>query len=591
MSPRLSTQTQVNPSEGGGDRRELYSPKDTSASVSPSGSVLEGSSVTLTCSSNANPPVQNYTWYKVNGTEMNTVGTGQNLTFSVTKPSDSGQYYCEAQNNQGKGNSTPVLLEVLYGPRNTQITVFHSGPILEGHNVTLNCSSDANPAVTRYEWLTPNRQSLGSGQSITVHSVQSNTTEQFLCEASNYLGSNTSKPLKLNVQYPPKDTSVSVSPSGPVLEGSSVTLTCSSNANPPVQNYTWYKVNGTEMNTVGTGQNLTFSVTPSDSGQYYCEAQNEHGMENSTTELLDVEFVPQISGSGSCSRTAAEISCSCESRGNPSPSMEWRVSGLRVTNSTDRVIREEQLGNTGLRSFLTMRHSQGDTPKILCHSANNLGSSSLQLLVSPPSTDQTFDFFSVGKISWLLIGAAAGACVMMALCLFLQLILKKKREKQSSGSRMKDSEELILTDGTLSQEEESIYANNGMLLTGGQAGVVAGDAGDESALHYATVDFSKLRSKGSGRSAGSVVRVSTGATDYAVIRHKSREEDGGGGGGLREKQEEVVTKAEGEGPNQHESRNSCPEPSTEAQEGQTEPQAEQEMSRERGEKRGRSLGP
>ncbi|XP_035273208.1 sialic acid-binding Ig-like lectin 10 [Anguilla anguilla] len=95
-------------------------------------------------------------------------------------------------------------------------------------------------------------------------------------------------------------------------------------------------------------------------------------------------YMLQISGSGSCSRTAAEISCSCESRGNPSPSMEWRVSGLRVINSTDRVIREEQLGNTGLRSSLTMRQSQGDTPTLLCISTNTLGSSSLQLHLPSP---------------------------------------------------------------------------------------------------------------------------------------------------------------------------------------------------------------
>ena len=81
-------------------------------SVSPSDSVLEGSSVTLTCSSKAKPLVQNYTWYKVNGTEMNTVGTGQNLTFNVTESSDSGQYSCEAQNEHGKENST-VQLDVI----------------------------------------------------------------------------------------------------------------------------------------------------------------------------------------------------------------------------------------------------------------------------------------------------------------------------------------------------------------------------------------------------------------------------------------------------------------------------------------------
>ncbi|KAJ8332952.1 hypothetical protein SKAU_G00418480 [Synaphobranchus kaupii] len=278
--------------------RVLYSPKNTSVSISPSGSVLEGSSVTLTCSSNANPPVQHYTWYKVNGTEINTVGTGQILTFNVTESSGSEQYYCEAQNEHGKENSTTVQLEV---------------------------------------------------------------------------------------DYPPKNTSVFISPSGSVLEGSSVTLTCSSNANPPVQHYTWYKVNGTEINTVGTGQHLTFNVTESSgSEQYYCEAQNEHGKENSPTVQLEVDYMPRISDSGSCNRTAAEISCSCESRGNPSPSMEWRVSGQRVTNSTDRVISEEQLGNTGLRSSLTIRHTQRDTPTLLCLSTNTLGSSSLRLLVPSP---------------------------------------------------------------------------------------------------------------------------------------------------------------------------------------------------------------
>ncbi|XP_061097829.1 myelin-associated glycoprotein-like isoform X2 [Conger conger] len=402
-----------------------YPPKNTSVSVSPSGSVLEGSSVILTCSSKASPPVQNYTWYRVNGTEMNTVGTGQNLTFNVTESSGSEQYYCEAQNKHGKENSATV---------------------------------------------------------------------------------------QLGVDYPPKNTSVSVSPSGSVLEGSSVTLTCSSKASPPVQNYTWYRVNGTEMNTVGTGQNLTFNVTESSgSEQYYCEAQNEHGKENSTTVLLNLIYMPQISGSGSCSRTAAEISCSCESRGNPSPSMEWRVSGLRVTNSTDRVIREEQLGNTGLRSSLTMRHSQGDTATLLCLSTNALGTSSLQLSV--PSPQQHSDF----SIPSLLIGAAAGAGAMMCICLIMQLVLKKKRHSQ--GSQMKDNEGLILMAGMATQDEESANANKTTLSDPGAVG-----KGNGTSLHYATVDFSKLRSTGGNQGTGVIRGTSQRTSDYAVIRHRSREE-------------------------------------------------------------------
>ncbi|KAJ8404984.1 hypothetical protein AAFF_G00329050 [Aldrovandia affinis] len=287
--------------------------------------------------------------------------------------------------------------------------------VTEGSSVNLSCSAAA-PCPTlpqKLTWtprLSDSVDQLQENQDQTkyVSSVLTFTAshlhhgQKITCTALYKLqqgdSQKTSKAsLTLSILYPPKNTSVSVSPSGSVLEGSSVTLTCSSDANPPVQNYTWYKVNGRKLNPVESGHNLTFNVTePSDSGQYYCEAQNEHGMGNSETVLLEIEIehMPQISASGSCSRTAAEISCSCESRGNPSPSMEWRVSGLRVTNSTDRVIREEQLGNTGLRSSLTMRHSQGDTPTLLCLSTNTLSSSSLQLLIPSPEQHSNEDIYA-----------------------------------------------------------------------------------------------------------------------------------------------------------------------------------------------------
>ncbi|XP_041081612.1 B-cell receptor CD22-like [Polyodon spathula] len=39
----------------------------------------------------------------------------------------------------------------------------------------------------------------------------------------------------------PRNISVSVSPPGEIVPGSPVTLTCSSNANPPVSSYSWFK--------------------------------------------------------------------------------------------------------------------------------------------------------------------------------------------------------------------------------------------------------------------------------------------------------------------------------------------------------------
>ncbi|KAL6482215.1 hypothetical protein MHYP_G00102950 [Metynnis hypsauchen] len=84
----------------------------------------------------------------------------------------------------------------------------------------------------------------------------------------------------LRVRYPPKSVSLSISPSGEIVEGSSVTLTCSSDGNPPVKIYTWFKEGGTSP--VGSGQNYSIiSITADHTGLYYCEAQNEHGAQRS----------------------------------------------------------------------------------------------------------------------------------------------------------------------------------------------------------------------------------------------------------------------------------------------------------------------
>ena len=69
---------------------------------------------------------------------------------------------------------------------------------------------------------------------------------------------------------------MTVSPSGEIEEGSSVTLSCSSEANPAAE-YTWFKVisdyNSKEMM---QGPQLDFrSILSADSGQYYCLAQTE----------------------------------------------------------------------------------------------------------------------------------------------------------------------------------------------------------------------------------------------------------------------------------------------------------------------------
>ncbi|XP_051242298.1 B-cell receptor CD22-like isoform X5 [Dicentrarchus labrax] len=87
----------------------VYAPRVPSVSVSPSGEIVDNSTVTLTCSSDANPAA-NYTWYKEN--EDSPKASGQIFIITDFRPEHSGNYYCEAQNARGRHNSTLHLIAV-----------------------------------------------------------------------------------------------------------------------------------------------------------------------------------------------------------------------------------------------------------------------------------------------------------------------------------------------------------------------------------------------------------------------------------------------------------------------------------------------
>ncbi|XP_078130424.1 B-cell receptor CD22-like isoform X4 [Sander vitreus] len=261
----------------------VYGPKLPSVSVSPSAEIVEGSSVTLTCSSDANPAAK-YTWYKENVNKP--LSEGPQLVFSSIRSSDSGQYYCTAENKLGMKTSQYKFIDVKYAPKHPSVSVTPSAEIVEGSSVNLTCSSDANPAAN-YTWYKENQKPLQRSEgSYHFTSISSEDRGNYYCMSENQFGQIKSLSLSVNVQYGPKRPSVSVSPSAEIVEGSSVNLTCSSDAN-PAANYTWYKENEDSPN--ASGQIFTITdIRAEHSGNYYCEAQNRRGRQNSTLHLIVV---------------------------------------------------------------------------------------------------------------------------------------------------------------------------------------------------------------------------------------------------------------------------------------------------------------
>ncbi|XP_046886195.1 B-cell receptor CD22 [Hypomesus transpacificus] len=262
-----------------------YAPRSTYVVVNPGGPVSEGESVTLTCSSNAAPPVESFAWFKDQESGSIPDSFSPQLLLPRVAHTDHGEYSCVARNPLGTERSKAVLLSVSYSPKGTRVLFSPQGDIREGSPVNLSCSSQARPPVDRWAWyrvLGDQVWAKGASQNLSFLSVRSHHAGQYYCTTWNRLGHLTSPFASLTVLYPPKNTSVLARPSGVVDAGRPLTLTCSSQANPAVDNFTWHRLGSAQAWGTRSGSSYTFhEVGPGESGQYYCEARNRIGTHSS----------------------------------------------------------------------------------------------------------------------------------------------------------------------------------------------------------------------------------------------------------------------------------------------------------------------
>ncbi|KAI4874438.1 hypothetical protein NFI96_030609, partial [Prochilodus magdalenae] len=152
-------------------------PQRVIVSSSPYGGIIEGNSVILTCSSDANPPVESYTWFKRSGTGDVQMGSGQSYRIDNISPSDSNKYKCRASNRHGSAFSKYIPLDVLYSPKETSVSV------------TLRCNAFANPPVTDYTWFREGKsEPVAHGETYSISSITKEDITPFYCQAGNRIG-------------------------------------------------------------------------------------------------------------------------------------------------------------------------------------------------------------------------------------------------------------------------------------------------------------------------------------------------------------------------------------------------------------------
>uniref|UniRef100_A0A4W5K5U6 Si:dkeyp-28d2.4 n=1 Tax=Hucho hucho TaxID=62062 RepID=A0A4W5K5U6_9TELE len=225
--------------------------------------------------------------------------------FSVTT-SYTNRYFFRIESQPFRATDPVKFVDIVVRdlPSSPILTV--SGEVKEGTPVSLNCSAVAtcpeHPPELTWTLLTqftPENQlqenpdqtksvlsTLTFTPSYLHHEKNITCTAVYPVGASNKTAAHN---MLLNVSFSPKDTSASISPADPVLMGSCVNLTCSSTANPPVTNFTWFKISGGKPTQVASGQSYTLNVTVGVGGLYYCEARNSHGCGKSKEVQLAIQ--------------------------------------------------------------------------------------------------------------------------------------------------------------------------------------------------------------------------------------------------------------------------------------------------------------
>ncbi|MBN3325744.1 CD22 protein, partial [Atractosteus spatula] len=172
-----------------------YPPKETTATINPV-SVNEGNKVTLSCSSKGNPEILTYTWFK-EGTGI--IGSVNEYTFKKIQIADRGRYFCQAKNALGIANSSVIVIDVKYAPKNVTIVMNPSNDMIEGTSVNLTCTIESsNPFKCEFEWYR-GTVLISTGKTLFFRSIEYTNAGFYSCVVSNSVGTGKSNTTHVNV--------------------------------------------------------------------------------------------------------------------------------------------------------------------------------------------------------------------------------------------------------------------------------------------------------------------------------------------------------------------------------------------------------
>ncbi|XP_012918176.1 B-cell receptor CD22 isoform X4 [Mustela putorius furo] len=269
-----------------------HAPKEVTTVIENPMRIQEGDTVTLSCNySSSNPGVTQYVW-NFQGSQMkqpHEVLIIQKVAWN-TRP-----ITCAAC-NQWCSWAPIVNLDVQYAPKDVRVQqIIPSSEIRSGNRVRLECNfSSSRPRDVRFFWK-KNGIFLKEGKELSFDSVSPEDAGNYNCFVNNSIGQTMSEARTLQVLYAPRMLHVAISPKDQVMEGKKAILTCESDANPPVLQYTWFDWKNQNLHHYDQMLRLD-PVKIQHSGAYRCEATNQLGRVQSPPSTLTVYYSPETIG-------------------------------------------------------------------------------------------------------------------------------------------------------------------------------------------------------------------------------------------------------------------------------------------------------
>ncbi|XP_051262198.1 sialoadhesin-like [Dicentrarchus labrax] len=240
------------------------------------------------------------------------------LRISDVKQSDSGAYVfylITSHPTQKMPEQRGIQLLVADASSAVTVSASRSSDVTEGEALRLACCSPAAGPQARFRWFKSTSTSpRHTGQVWDVSEVTSDDSGSYYCQIQTGDKVQNSTMLPIDVEYSPQNTLILVSPAGELQDSLPVTLTCSSDANPPVLTYTWYQGEacfstsdqtfhpGRRALATPTGRVSTFSsanITAEEYGLHCCVARNRHGSQTNIVTLRSSKATTPSDSSGS----------------------------------------------------------------------------------------------------------------------------------------------------------------------------------------------------------------------------------------------------------------------------------------------------